>query len=69
MLVALDVNLSIDRTPAARLPWRGLIVFGAPCMADSGVLVKYSLRHRVIASSERFLTSVTETNLLESLPQ
>jgi len=40
MLVALDVNLSIDRTPAARLPWRGLIVFGAPCMADSGVLGK-----------------------------
>ena len=38
MLVALDVNLSIDRTPAAGLPWRGLIVFGAPCMADSGVL-------------------------------
>ena len=30
-----------------------------------GYWVKYSLRHRVIASSERFLTSVTETNLLE----
>ena len=40
MLVALDVNLSIDRTPAAGLPWRGLIVFGARCMADSGVLGK-----------------------------
>ena len=40
MLVALDGNLSIDQTPAAGLTWRGLIVFGAPCMADSGVLGK-----------------------------
>ena len=40
MRVALDVNLLLDRTPAAGLPWRGLIVFGAPCMANSGVLGK-----------------------------
>ena len=40
MRATLDFNLSLDRTPAAGLPWRGLIVFGAPCMADSGVLGK-----------------------------